>query len=218
LAWCAAAGGAAVFAACVNLSALEREGAVMLVVGVIAAAVGLAAQIGDDEKTAQTRRWTVAAGLPLCASLALVFALELRQIRNEAHPHGLDEEYQTALAFAEHVPAGELIIASGPSERDQHGLLRAANPSYYFFWMDRKGFTLHDDQQSLDSLEQLRDRGARYFVAERSSLTAAPELERQLRESFKALDETEQAVLFDLETRSLISDTPTEAAWQASTN
>lgn len=196
---CILLGGIAAYAAYVNLDSLEREGAVMLVAGAIAGAAGLSVRMKDDEVIAATgSRRGLAATVPLAACLLVTAALELRQIRNEAHPHGLVAEYQTAIEFSEHVPDGELIIASGPSERDQHGLLRAANPSYYFFWMDRKGFTLHEDEQSLEQLMELRERGARYYIAERSNLTSLPNLERQLRAAFPTLNETDQAVLFDL--------------------
>ncbi len=200
VAWCATVAGVAAFVAWTHLDTLERQAAVMLVVGAVAAAAGLSAQmLGDVASVPSLRPLRLSAGLPMTACLLMVAALEVREIRNEAHPHHLEPAYRSAVAFAHYVPEGELIIASGPSERDQHGLLRAANPSYYFFWMDRKGFTLHDDQQTPEHLKQLRQRGGCYFVAERESLTTAPELEQYLRRSCETLEETEHAILFDLD-------------------
>ncbi len=113
-------------------------------------------------------------------------------------PDGYVWLFDEAREFRSHMNPGTLIVASGGSEFDQFGLLRAINAPFYFFWTDHKGFTLPDADQSITKLEELKRRGARYFVADRKSLNVAPEFDHEVRAHYPILSEGKQAILFDL--------------------
>ncbi|MBI1313067.1 hypothetical protein GC176_17395 [bacterium] len=81
---------------------------------------------------------------------------------------------------------------------DQHGLLHAADSPYYFFWIGRKGFILHDGDQSIARLLDYHCDGARYVVAERAHLDSVPSLESELRQKYEGLDERGDTMLIDL--------------------
>ena len=76
----------------------------------------------------------------------------------------LHAEYQLAIKFRRYVPQDSLIVVTAPHRVGQRGLIQATNPPYYFFWMDRKGFTLPVESQSLSRLKQLIGLGVTHLV------------------------------------------------------
>ncbi len=132
------------------------------------------------------------------ALLALVGFLQLRATKQQSHPKWAGPTYECARSFEPLVAEGALIIASGGADKDKRGNKSATNAPYFFFWMNRKGFSLPDSEQSFESLEQLRRRGAHYFVAEPSRLARTDGFEMDLRRTYRVLAECEPAILFDL--------------------
>lgn len=92
--------------------------------------------------------------------------------------------YECTKVFRTHIPPNALTVASAPNEFDQYGLTRAYNAPYMFFWTRTKGFSLPDDMQNLAKLEEFRARGARYFLAERRSLSTKPGFEAEIRRRY----------------------------------
>jgi hypothetical protein len=135
------------------------------------------------------------AGVVLLSGVGL---LEMRKTLAQIHPSYAKPIYECARRFAPLVPEGAVIVASGGEDIDQWGIRNAANAPYFFFWLDRKGFSLPDSQQHLEALEELRGRGARYFVAEPSRLTRAAGFETELRRTYRVAAECDKAILFDL--------------------
>ena len=143
-------------------------------------------------------------GVVSVAGLLLVAATVLQQARLtkwDFHPNQFAALHSSAVQFREFVEPGSLIVASGDGQLDQFGLQRAFNAPYFFFWMDAKGFTLTDEDQSVEKLEELRDRGARYFVGERRSLAKTDGFQEQLRDHFLVLSESDDAILVELRSR-----------------
>lgn len=102
--------------------------------------------------------------------------------------------------FARSVPEGSLILASGGACADPDGYPVAYDASYFFYWMDRKGFTVCTHEQSLARIESIAARGARFFVAEKARLReAGPDFEPRLRTRFRVAGECDGAVLLALE-------------------
>lgn len=100
-----------------------------------------------------------------------------------------------------HIPPGTLIAASGALDWDEEWDLQApADAPHYFFWMDRKGFSVHERDHTIGKLEEVRSRGARFFVAERFALGrgAPPGFEQELRAKYRLVSECEVALLFEL--------------------
>jgi hypothetical protein len=131
------------------------------------------------------------------ALLALTVLLHAAQLRTQMHPK-VEPLCRCAEEFAARVPDGSLIIASGGEDIDAWGNRNAANAPYFFFWMDRKGFSLPDSRQNLTEIEALRRRGARYLVVERERIAHAPGFEEQLSRNYRQLAACERALLFEL--------------------
>ena len=172
-----------------------------LAIGVVA---GTALAPASGAADLRMRGGEAAAVLPravrvsVAALLAFTLASQARQSVGQMHPAGYVPLYESATAFARYVPEGRLIVVTAPSRFDQHGLGRASDPAYFFFWMDRKGFTLPREDQTLTALEGLRRRGAAYLVAERTHLRHQPKFEAELREAYPLVAEGESALLFEL--------------------
>jgi dolichyl-phosphate-mannose-protein mannosyltransferase len=128
-----------------------------------------------------------------------IAAFEARHIVADLHPHAYNALYADAQAFAPLVPHDALIVASGGECADERGLPVAPNASYMFYWMDRKGFNICRDHQSIASLDSIAGLGARYFVAEKQALRWAPrDLEDSLRRRYVVVSEGRGAILFRL--------------------
>lgn len=185
----------------INAGMIGPLSRIALVFGATAAVAGL---IVDFENSLKSGRSPIRPGylLPcrklLATGFIAILAAEIAIIYRDANPNDFAGTYQTAIELSQHTGDGELIIVGGDSRRDQHGLLRASDCPYYFFWMDRKGFILHADQQSFARLSDLRRRGARYFLAERVYLNQITGFESELRQKFTVLDEQGDTMLIDL--------------------
>ncbi len=103
-----------------------------------------------------------------------------------------------ALRFAESVPPGQRILVSAGRCRDASRRRIAHNRPYLFYWMDRQGFQLCQEQQSLESVQRVAKRGAAFFAAERRHLREPHGFEALLRSRYPVRSECEAALLFDL--------------------
>jgi len=83
--------------------------------------------------------------------------------------------------------------------RDETGRPVAYNASYFFYWLDRKGWNIPREAISPDEVRAYARKGARFFVSEKDVLDAAPGLEARLRAAFPAAAECPAAILFRIE-------------------
>ena len=67
-----------------------------------------------------------------------------------------------------------------------------------FYWLDRKGFNIPIEAQTLDEVAAYIRRGARFFVLEKDALKVRPEFESELNRAYKKAGECDAAILFDL--------------------
>jgi hypothetical protein len=65
-----------------------------------------------------------------------------------------------------------------------------------FFWLDRKGFSIPSDGYSLEAVEALVRRGARYFVLEKETLKDVPGFLEEMKSKAVLLSECPEAFLF----------------------
>lgn len=130
----------------------------------------------------------------LCGAWAFELFVDYRLL----HPKQFVQKYHAALEFRSKMEPDALLVASGGPAADAFGMPHAYNAPYYFFWTDHKGFTISDEQQTIERLEALRQRGARYFIGEHESLAARPQFLAQLRLHYRVLVEREEAVLVEL--------------------
>jgi len=134
----------------------------------------------------------------LVSCLLSVFPFQAMQISRDLHPHQYLAKYACAQSFKPLIPEGSLILASGGNSKDETGRPVASNIPYMFFWLDRKGFNVPVEQQSLGAVQGFMRRGARYFVLEREAARAKPGFKEELEKSFSLIAECEEAYLFRL--------------------
>ena len=157
--------------------------------------------VGDDNPTSDGGQFNLLYKMVIYFSaicLSATFLFQIRQVSYDIHPDQMKEKYECALNFASDIPKNSLIVASGGTCMDDTGYPVAYNASYFFYWLDRKGFNICLQEQSIDALKSLANRGARYFVAEKSALKTKPGFEHDLRGEFKLLQECPEAFLFEL--------------------
>lgn len=170
---------------------LVLSGAVMLLPRIVAF---------SPDADSRFRVGLVGCALPalLLAAYSATLVFETRQVAADRQARRAHPFYACARTFAAWVPPGSLIVASGAPELDQHGLPRAYDAPYMFFWMDRKGWPIADGEQSLARLDDLARRGARFFVAEQSRVQTQPGFSSKLRTALPLLHQCRGALLFEL--------------------
>ncbi len=152
------------------------------------------------------RFWPSLAGAAVVALLCGAWVLELYMDYHLLHPRDFVGKYHAAVEFRSQMTPDGLLVASGGPAVDSYGMPHAYNAPYYFYWTDHKGFTIADEQQSIERLEALRHRGARYFIGERESLAASPDFLDQLRRRYRVLVERDEAVLVELTPPTNVAD------------
>ena len=136
-----------------------------------------------------------------CATLA-AFALEAKQIRaNHLQNRKPDENLVCAVKFEPLMPKQGLILVSGSHCTDANGYLRAYNASFMFYWLDRKGFNICTEQQSIEKVREFAANGAKYFVAQKSIIAQKSNFADELKQNFALIGECDEFFLFDLESR-----------------
>ncbi len=120
------------------------------------------------------------------------------QIARELHPTRYAGLYECSRSFSPLIPPGALILASGGNGIELTGKPTAYNASYMFYWLDRKGFDIPRERQTLEDVSGYVRRGARFFVLEKDALKARPEFESELDGAYRRSGECAAAILFDL--------------------
>lgn len=148
-------------------------------------------------------RLAAAVRLTLAVALVLTLALLIRQSREVLHWDGGGEMYSCAKNFAALMPENNLILASGGECEGPFGYPVAYNASYIFYWTNREGFNICTGEQRIERVEDFRRRGAKFFIAEKSQLNAAPGFENELRNKYKLLGDCDGLLIFDLEKKTM---------------
>jgi len=156
--------------------------------GAIAVVVGFMMLLvlrGRDRTTGIKR----SPGLAIAAAAAAPLALLLfaAQVAADAHPHHETGNYVAAKLFAPSIPAGTLIVSSGGRCTTVMARHVAYNQSYMFYWLDRKGFDVCVEQQSMARLDSIIQRGARFFVANDTLVHSQPGFADTLSRRFSVL-------------------------------
>jgi 4-amino-4-deoxy-L-arabinose transferase-like glycosyltransferase len=107
-------------------------------------------------------------------------------------------DFACTSCFADKIATHALIVASGGNCIDPSGHKIAGDAPQMFYWLDRKGFSLCEDSQSIEELQTLAHRGAQYFIADKASVQSQPTFEAALKRAFPLLGECSKAWLFQL--------------------
>jgi hypothetical protein len=140
-------------------------------------------------------------GLILVVALSAGSALlyEAVYVRaNFLEKHRADESFACASELKPRLEKPGLILVSGGNCLDPDGYPLAFNSSFMFYWLERKGFNICIEDQSVAKVEEYAKRGAVYFVAAKPGLKARPEFEAGLRDRFTVAAECGEFLVFDL--------------------
>ncbi len=128
-----------------------------------------------------------------------VFGFETFLVFRDFHPRIYEPLFRCSTSFASSISDGELILVTGGPSKDETGRPVAFNASYFFYWLDCKGWNIPSDTASLGEVRAFARKGARFFIGEKGSLAARPGLEEELRASFPVITECPEAILFRLQ-------------------
>lgn len=106
--------------------------------------------------------------------------------------------YLCAQDFAAEIPEQSLILASGGVCRHREGGPAAHNAPYMFYWLDRKGFNLCAEDQSVQAVRGFARQGADYFVAEYRWMDRMPGFKDEADAELDVVAECEGATLYRL--------------------
>lgn len=91
-----------------------------------------------------------------------------------------------------------LIVVSGGNCHDKRGHQLAYNASYFFYWLERRGWNTCVERQSVAVIRSFAERGAEYFVAQHSMTRQTAGFDDAVRREYALLDETPEFSLYDL--------------------
>ncbi len=132
-------------------------------------------------------------------SVLATLLIEAKQVRANFLNHRVEEP---AFACAEKLKPllknDGLIVTSGEHCVDKKGYQLAYNASFMFYWLDRKGWNICIEEQSIDRIQDYAVKGARYFIAQKSYLNEKPGFEDELRKNYAVAAECEEFLVFDL--------------------
>lgn len=132
-------------------------------------------------------------------TVLFTFLLEAKQVRAWYLDHRVTDESLACVQKLKPMLQSEgLILVSGSNCFDPDGYAVAYNASFMFYWLERKGFNICIEDQSLERVRQHEAAGAKYFVAQKSYMDMKDGFENQLRLNFPIVAECDGFVTFDL--------------------
>jgi len=112
-----------------------------------------------------------------------------------------DPTYSCALEAKRKMTKSGLIVATGGDCVDRYGYGAPYNISYMFYWLERKGFSMCVQEQSVENLLYYSQNGATYFVAEMVAVDQISGFERELDEQFELVSACDGVHVYDIGTR-----------------
>ena len=132
-------------------------------------------------------------------SILVTLLFEAKQVRaNFLGKRVPDEAHTCAAKIKPAMKTDGLIVASGGHCMDKNGYALAYNASFMFYWLDRKGWNICIEDQSIEKINSFAVQGAKYFVAQRSMLKEKPGFEEYLRRDYVLTSECDEFIVFDL--------------------
>jgi hypothetical protein len=139
--------------------------------------------------------------LIISALILLVFfylAFNFRYlIRTKYNVFKTSEYYECRDRLSNLIPRGSLILVSGGICSDGKYPV-AYNASYFFYWLDRKGYSICVDDQSIESVLAFKAKGAVFYIAETQSMEQKQRFEGLMRNRFNVIFECNGIILFKL--------------------
>ena len=139
--------------------------------------------------------------LLLLLAIFVVFQVYLSSkyiIQNKRMAFQTSKYYASARTLSDLIPKGSIILASGFVCEDNKGYPTAYNSSYFFYWLDRKGFNICIEAQSIENVNSFHKKGAAFFIAEKSALKKKSGFEKELKTRFDAIYEDNGILVFHI--------------------
>ena len=99
--------------------------------------------------------------------------------------------------LSELIPKNSLILVTG-GICSEGKYLNAYNASYFFYWLDKKGFNICIGDQTIENVKAFKARGAEFYVAETQAMRQQQGFEDLMRKEFKIELECNGIILFKL--------------------
>lgn len=99
------------------------------------------------------------------------------------------------------IPENSLILVSGGSCFHGDGYYVAHNAPYFFYWLDRQGFSICKREQTIQIVEEYNHRGADFYIAEQSQMIYTEGFENTMRANYPVIYDGYGIVLFDLRSK-----------------
>jgi hypothetical protein len=96
------------------------------------------------------------------------------------------------------IPEKSMFLANGGFCSDQQGYPKAYNNSYFFYWLNRKGYNICVEELSVTNIAAYKAKGIDFFVAEEKVIKEFPGLREQLKKYFITLYEKNGCIVFKL--------------------
>ena len=186
-------------------SGLVLEGPIVLVIVAFFLPAALAMYYRMEKNTydssflfAKFSQWNSLFGAVIVLCLTSTILFQGYTNSRELHPDINQQLFACSQDFKSAIPEDSIIIASGSISLDDTGRPVAYNAPYFFFWLDRKGFNISREDQSIESVQKLIDRGASYYVLEKDALDKKPYFLSEMKNVFTLINECSAAYLFKL--------------------
>lgn len=132
-------------------------------------------------------------------SILVTFMIEAKIVRanfvERRHP---GPAYVFAQQIKPRIESEGPILVSGGHCLDPKGYYVAYNAPYMFYWLEKKGWNICVEDQSLAKVQEFRSKGVRYFIAEKSFMREMPGFEQEIESIYPTLAETDSYALFEL--------------------
>jgi 4-amino-4-deoxy-L-arabinose transferase-like glycosyltransferase len=108
------------------------------------------------------------------------------------------EYYASVPKLSEIIPRNSIVLASGGICTDDKGYPVAFNSSYFFYWLNLKGFNICTAGQTLENVKSFADKGTRFFIAEKSALKQKEGFEETLNKNFLQVYNDEGLIVYKI--------------------
>jgi Dolichyl-phosphate-mannose-protein mannosyltransferase len=96
------------------------------------------------------------------------------------------------------IPQNSLFLTNGGYSKDKLGYSLAIDIGYFFYWLDRKGYSISIEDLSLKNIVSFKARGVTYFLIEERILEDRPGLGNELKRNLTMVFECNGCILFKL--------------------
>jgi Dolichyl-phosphate-mannose-protein mannosyltransferase len=96
------------------------------------------------------------------------------------------------------IPQKSLLLTIGGFSKNSAGYPIAYNASYFFYWLDRKGYDISIEDLSIKNILSFKARGVTFFLTEEHRLQPKPGFKDELKRNFTTVYECKGCILFKL--------------------